>query len=106
MALAHETRRLTGLTTTQQGTVGLLDAGVEKEEERREVSLCGEEGARLGLYDLIGETGPVTLFGLAQDAGIPMSLAQRWLASQVQSGHVVRDVATGEYRTWCILPTP
>jgi hypothetical protein len=35
-----------------------------------------------------------------------VSLAMRWLASQTQSGYVVRDVVTGRYRTWCILPEP
>ena len=80
--------------------------GVHEAEERREASLCAGEGERLGLYAIIAEAGPVTALGLAMEAAIPMSLAQRWLASQLQSGHVVRDVITGRYRTWCILPEP
>ena len=48
--------------------------------------LCVGVGQRLGLYDAIEEAGPVTAFGLASAAMIPVSLALRWLASQVQDG--------------------
>ena len=71
-----------------------------------EDSACVAEGQRLGLYDAIEEAGPVTAFGLAAAAMVPVSLALRWLASQMKGGYVVRDVATGRYRTWCALPGP
>jgi len=104
MTAAVVTRSLTPVTNPRTA------AGVHQmttyAEERRESSLCTAEGQRLGLYTIIEESGPVSIFGLARDAGIPMSLALRWLASQTQSGHVVRDVVTGRYRTWCILPDP
>jgi hypothetical protein len=76
------------------------------EEGQLEASLCTGEGERLGLFAIIGDSGPVTVFGLAQEAAIPVSLTLRWLASQTRSGHVVRDVVTGRYRTWCVLPEP
>ena len=72
--------------------------------EEQELLLCVAEGERLGLYDVIEEAGPVTAFGLAFKAMIPVSLALRWLAAQVLGGYVVRDVTTGRYRTWCVLP--
>ena len=75
-----------------------------KEEMEQEVPLCVAEGERLGLYDVIEEAGPVTAFGLAFMAMIPVSLSLRWLTAQVQGGYVVRDVVTGRYRTWCALP--
>lgn len=74
--------------------------------EEQESLLSVAEGERLGLYDIVEEAGPVTAFGLAFKAMIPVSLALRWLAEQVQGGYVVRDVGTGRYRTWCVLPEP
>ena len=59
-----------------------------------------------GLYNVIEEAGPISALELALEAMIPVSLAMRWLASQTQSGYVVRDVVSGRYRTWCILPEP
>jgi hypothetical protein len=76
------------------------------EETEQDIALCTEEGERLGLYEAIESAGPVTAFGLSFTAMIPVSLAQRWLAAQVQGGYVVRDVVTGRYRTWCVLPEP
>ena len=75
-----------------------------KDEMEEEVPLCVAEGERLGLYDVLEESGPVTAFGLAFKAIIPLSLALRWLTAQVQGGYVARDVVTGRYRTWCVLP--
>lgn len=65
--------------------------------------LCVAEGERLGLY-IFEEAGPLTAFGLASEAMIPVSLALRWLAAQTLGGYVVRDASTGRYRTWCPLP--
>ncbi len=67
-------------------------------------SLCVAEGERLGLYGIFDAAGPLTAFGLASEAMIPVSLALRWLAAQTCSGYVVRDTSTGRYRTWCPLP--
>jgi hypothetical protein len=77
-----------------------------KDEIEQEGPLCVAEGERLGLYDIVEEAGPVTAFGLAFKAMIPVSLALRWLTAQVEGGYGVRDVATGRYRTWCVLPDP
>jgi len=104
MAVATGTRDLTGMK--QEITAGGEGNIVHEAERRREASLCAGEGERLGLYAVIGEAGPVTALELALEAMIPMSLALRWLASQTQSGQVVRDVITGRYRTWCVLPEP
>ena len=87
-------------------TAGLQGTTVREAEARQEASLCTGEGERLGLYDVIEEAGPISAIELALEAMIPMSLAVRWLASQTQSGYVVRDVVTGRYRTWCVLPEP
>jgi hypothetical protein len=94
-----------GLTKVAQGVraVTVQDSTIF-EERRLETSLCTGEGERLGLYAIIAERGPVTVFDLALEARIPMSLVLRWLASQTQSGFVVRDVVTGRYRNWCVLP--
>jgi len=72
--------------------------------EETESRLCVVEGQCLGLYDIVEEAGPVTAFGLACKAMIPVTLALRWLAAQVRGGYAVRDVVTGRYRTWCVLP--
>ncbi len=87
-------------------TAGLQGTTVREAEARQEASLCAGEGERLGLYDVIEEAGPISALDLALEAMISVSLAMRWLASQTQSGYVVRDVVTGRYRTWCILPEP
>ena len=87
-------------------TAGLQGITVREAEATQEASLCTGEGERLGLYDVIEEAGPISAIELALEAMIPMSLAMRWLASQTQSGYVVRDVVTGRYRTWCVLPEP
>ena len=105
MAVASKPRPRAAPAAKRETAIGLQGLSLH-EEKRREASLCGAEGERLGLYTIIGETGPVTIFGLAQDARIPLSLALRWLASQTRSGHIVRDVVTGRYRTWCVLPEP
>jgi hypothetical protein len=75
-----------------------------RDEIEKEVALSVREGERLGFYTVIGEAGPITAFGLAYRAMIPVSLALRWLAAQTQGGYVVRDASSGRYRTWCILP--
>jgi hypothetical protein len=105
VATAIGTRDLTKVVKEEM-TAGLQGATVREAEARQEASLCTGEGERLGLYDVIEETGPVSALELALEAMIPVSLAMRWLASQTQSGHVVRDVVTGRYRTWCVLPEP
>jgi DNA-binding IclR family transcriptional regulator len=84
----------------------MSNAAVCRDEVAQELPLCVAEGERLGLYDVIADLGPLTAFGLAFQAMIPVSLAQRWLATQTQAGYVVRDVATGRYRTWCVVPPP
>ena len=68
-----------------------------------DVRQCVPEGERLGLYSAFETAGPITAFGLANEAMVPVSLAMRWLASQMHAGYLVRDVATGRYRTWCEL---
>ena len=105
MAAAIGTRDLTNVAQ-EEITVGRQGITVREAEVRQEASLCTGEGERLGLYDVIEEGGPISALELALEAVIPMSLAVRWLASQTQSGYVVRDVVTGRYRTWCILPEP
>jgi hypothetical protein len=105
MAAAIETRNLTKVLTEEM-TAGVQGITLREAEARQEASLCTGEGERLGLYDVIEEEGPITALELALEATIPMSLAARWLASQTQSGYVVRDVETGRYRTWCVLPKP
>jgi hypothetical protein len=105
MAAAIGTRDLLKVVKEEM-TAGLQGITVREAEARQEASLCTGEGARLGLYDVIEDAGPISALELALEAMIPVSLATRWLASQTQSGHVVRDVVTGQYRTWCILPEP
>jgi len=105
MAAAIGTRDLTNVAQ-EEITVGRQGITVHEADARQEASLCTGEGERLGLYDVIEEEGPISALELALEAVIPMSLAVRWLASQTQSGYVVRDVVTGRYRTWCILPEP
>jgi hypothetical protein len=90
----------------EEMTAGPHGTTAREAEARQEASLCTGEGERLGLYDVIEEAGPISALELALEAMIPVSLAMRWLASQTQSGYVVRDVVTGRYRTWCILPDP
>ncbi len=102
MAVATEAQNL----TEQELAAGVQGIAARDAEARHEASLCTGEGERLGLYDVIEEAGPVSAIELALEATIPVSLAMRWLASQTQSGYVVRDVVTGRYRTWCILPEP
>ena len=106
MATAISTRGLTRFAKQQGLAAATQRVAVIEEQRLQEASLCTAEGERLGLYDIIGASGPVSVFGLALDAGIPISLAFRWLASQTQIGAVVRDVTTGRYRTWCVLPEP
>ena len=105
MAVASKPRHPAAVASERVTAIGHHGLNLH-EEKRREASLCVAEGERLGLYTIVGETGPVTIFGLAQDARIPLSLALRWLASQTRSGHIVRDVVTGRYRTWCVLLGP
>ena len=76
---------------------------LERRPVAEDIGNCVSEGERLGLYSAFERAGPMTAFGLANEAMIPVSLAMRWLASQTREGYVVRDVATGRYRTWCEL---
>ena len=105
MAAAIGTRDLTK-AVKEEMTAELQVITVREAEAKQEASLCTGEGERLGLYDVIEDAGPISALELALEAMIPMSLALRWLASQTRSGYVVRDVVTGRYRTWCILPEP
>ena len=102
MATAIETRDLTKFV--EEVTAGVEGFSLREVEARQEASLCTREGERLGLYNVIEDLGPVSAYQLALEATIPVSLAVRWLASQTQCGYVVRDVVTGRYRTWCVLP--
>ena len=78
---------------------------LERLQIAEDVEYCISDGERLGLYSAFEDAGPMTAFGLANEAMVPASLAMRWLASQMQAGYVVRDLAIGRYRTWCELPS-
>ncbi|MFF5076604.1 class I SAM-dependent methyltransferase [Actinoplanes sp. NPDC000266] len=54
-------------------------------------------GARLGLYEAMAGSGPVTPAQLAEKAGIVERYAAEWLYGQVAGAYVLYDAAAGTY---------
>ena len=61
------------------------------------------ESTSLQFYGAMDAVEPCTSFGLAAEAMLPVSLAQRWLAEETAAGRLVRDIAAGRYRSSCPL---
>lgn len=54
-------------------------------------------GDRLGLYDALAETGPVTSHELAQRTGTQERYIREWLLNQAAGGYLEYDPETGRY---------
>jgi len=54
-------------------------------------------GDRLGLFDAMTGTGPVSAAELARRTGLHPRLVAEWLSSQVVSGYLRHDAATGRF---------
>ena len=77
-------------------------------EERQHIHSAGgafgvAQGERLGLYDVMAQ-GPVTVFGLAREARLPVTFIYRWLATQAEEGYVQHNALDGRYSLSCEWP--
>lgn len=78
---------------------------IERHEVRATVRVAEElrQGERLGLYEVLSRSGPVTVAQFAQEALLPHSFARRWLESQAAAGFLVFDPYDETFSNTCIL---
>jgi hypothetical protein len=61
-------------------------------------------GERFGLYEAMGDEGPVTAADLARRTGISRRDASFWLSAQAAEDYLHFDEASGRYSVFCEWP--
>lgn len=59
-------------------------------------------GEQFGLYGMLAGQA-VSATDLARRSGLPVGRVSHWLAAQVAGDYIVREPATGLYRSWCAI---